>query len=98
MNQIKCIVLDIDFTLTKSDGSISDYTKNIIKKAKEKGIYVILCSGRPNIYTVEKSKISNASPIVISDNGEMLFVDPFFVDFDEHKKRFTSGERTHFEE
>ena len=31
MNKIKCIVLDIDFTLTKSDGSISDYTKSIIK-------------------------------------------------------------------
>ncbi len=73
MNQIKCIVLDIDFTLTKSDGSISDYTKSIIKKAKKKGIYVILCSGRPNIYTVEKSKISNASPIVISDNGATIY-------------------------
>ncbi len=73
MNKIKCILLDIDFTLTKSDNTISEYTKNVIEKAKKKGIYVILCSGRPNIYTVEKSKLSNTSPIVISDNGAIIY-------------------------
>ena len=36
--------------------------------------------------------------LIISEDGEMLFVDPFFVDFDEHVNRFASGERSHFEE
>ncbi|MEE3343447.1 MAG: HAD family hydrolase [Bacilli bacterium] len=73
MNNIKCIILDIDYTLTKSDNSISDYTISIIKELTKRGIYVIICTGRPNIYAVEKSKISNASPIVISDNGALIY-------------------------
>ncbi len=73
MNNIKCIILDIDFTLTKSDGTVSNYTKEIIKKAIDKNIYVIICSGRPNTYAIEKSKMSNASPIVISDNGAIIY-------------------------
>ena len=73
MNNIKCILLDIDYTLTKNDGSVTDYTKEIIKKTREKGIYVILCTGRPNIYAIQKSKDSNASPIVIADNGAIIY-------------------------
>lgn len=73
MDNIKCIILDIDYTLTKNDGTVSDYTKEILNKSKEKGIYVILCTGRPNIYAIEKSKDSNASPIVIADNGAIIY-------------------------
>lgn len=35
MNNIKCILLDIDYTLTKNDGTISNYTKEVIKRVKE---------------------------------------------------------------
>ncbi len=35
--------------------------------------------------------------LIVSKDGEMLFADPFFVDFDEHLQKFISGERTHFE-
>lgn len=35
--------------------------------------------------------------VIISEDGGMLYVDPFFVDFDEHKKRFIIGERTVWE-
>lgn len=73
MNNIKCILLDIDYTLTKNDGSLTDYTKEIIKKAKEQGIYVILCTGRSNIHAIQRSKDSNASPIVIADNGAIIY-------------------------
>ncbi len=73
MNNIKCIILDIDNTLTKNDGSISNYTKEIITKAKEKGINIILCTGRPNIYAIEKSKEGNTSSIVIADNGALIY-------------------------
>lgn len=34
--------------------------------------------------------------IIISENGDILYADPFFVEFDEHKKRFIQGERTKF--
>ena len=35
--------------------------------------------------------------IIISESGEMLFVDPFFVDYKEHITRFKNGERSVFE-
>ena len=73
MNNIKCILLDIDYTLTKNDGTISNYTKEVIKRVTEIGIYVILVTGRPNIYAIQKSKESNTNPIVIADNGALIY-------------------------
>ena len=32
--------------------------------------------------------------VIISDNGEFLLVDPFFVDYEEHLKQFKNGKRT----
>lgn len=34
--------------------------------------------------------------LIISDNFEMLFVDPFYIGIEEHIKRFANGERTKF--
>lgn len=73
-NTIKLIILDIDNTLTTSNREITDYTKEIIGMAVEKGIYVVLCSGRTNQYTIEKSKLANASSIVISDNDRFAYL------------------------
>ena len=41
------IALDLDDTLLKDDLSISDYSVDIINKAADKGIYIVICSGRP---------------------------------------------------
>ena len=43
----KLIALDMDGTLLKEDKTISEKTKEAIKKAKEKGVKVVLASGRP---------------------------------------------------
>lgn len=73
---------------------------------KEQAVKILYC----NLECIEEIEIPEINAmyfrdrnrgggaLIISDNGEMLFVDPFFVDFDEHKNRFASGERTHFEE
>ncbi len=42
----KLLALDIDGTLLNSEGIITDKTKEYIKKASEKGVKVIICSGR----------------------------------------------------
>lgn len=73
LNDIKIIFLDIDGTLTNSKKEISNYTKEIITKTKEMGIYVVLCTGRTNSYTIEKSKLTNSSNIVISNNGALIY-------------------------
>lgn len=70
---IKCVFLDIDNTLTNDDGRITQHTSKTLKKLKSKGIYVVLCTGRTNQYAIQKSKECNGSPIVISDNGNLIY-------------------------
>jgi len=71
-NNIKIIFCDIDNTLTDFNGNIlkktSDYFKQINLKYK-----IILVTGRTNIYAIKKSIEANASNIVISDNGAIVY-------------------------
>ena len=50
---IKAIFIDIDGTLRDSNRNLSERTLETIKEVSEKGILVILCSGRPRKYTEE---------------------------------------------
>ena len=43
----KLIALDMDGTLLRKDKTISDRTKRAIKSAREKGVTVVLATGRP---------------------------------------------------
>ena len=65
----KAIFIDIDGTLRNDDREITYKTKEAIKNVREKGILVILCSGRPIITTKEISKESCASNYIITSNG-----------------------------
>lgn len=47
MTNIKLIALDMDGTVLNDDGIVSDYTKNVLKKALEQDIHVVLTTGRP---------------------------------------------------
>ncbi len=44
--KVHILALDLDDTLLKHNLTISDYTVSILQKAVQKGIYVMLCSGR----------------------------------------------------
>ena len=46
MNSVKLIALDIDGTLYNKDGVITSYNKEMIRKAVENGITVIISTGR----------------------------------------------------
>ena len=65
----KAIFIDIDGTLRNDDREITYKTKETIKNVREKGILVILCSGRPIITTLKISKESCASNYIITSNG-----------------------------
>ena len=73
MNKLKCIILDIDGTLTDSRGKISTFTKNVIKEVMKNDIMVILASGRSVLHTVETSKECCASKMIIADNGATIY-------------------------
>ena len=74
-------------------------------KMKERAIGILLCAD----CKIEEKEVSGINAmyyrntdrgggaIIVSEQGEMLFVDPFFVDYDEHVKKFMNGERSVFE-
>ena len=69
----KAIFIDIDGTLRNSNKQITQRTINAIKSVMEKGILVILCSGRPKKYTETVSREVGASSYVITSNGGVVY-------------------------
>ena len=69
----KIIFIDIDGTLRNDKKEITEKTKEAIQKAIEKGIYVVICSGRPTKYVEEVSKETLASNYVIGCNGGEIY-------------------------
>ncbi len=71
----KLIAVDMDGTLLKEDKTISDRTKRAIFKAKQKGVKVVLASGRPleglTNYLEELDLISEED-YVLSFNGSIV--------------------------
>lgn len=65
---IRCIITDIDQTLTNKDMKLTARTIEAVRNAKEHGIDIILCSGRP--YNGMKTYIE-----------ELNLWDTFFVGF-----------------
>eukprot|EP01136_Pigoraptor_vietnamica_P023671 Opistho-1_new@76018 len=72
----KMLVLDIDDTLLNDDHQISEKNKEMILKAQEKGVYVVLASGRPTPamthYAKDLSLHTFGSYIVAYNGGEIV--------------------------
>lgn len=69
----KAVFIDIDGTLRDNNRNISSKTIEIISKVTQKGILVILCSGRPRKYTEDISKECNASKYIITSGGANIY-------------------------
>ncbi|MBU9713116.1 Cof-type HAD-IIB family hydrolase [Evansella tamaricis] len=72
----KMIVLDMDDTLLLSNNTIGSHTKNALLKAQEKGVKVVLASGRPPAgmkkYAQELQLKKNGS-FILAFNGAEIF-------------------------
>jgi hypothetical protein len=69
----KMLVVDMDDTLLKDDHTISDENKEMLFKAQEKGVHVILASGRPTpamVAYAKELKLDNS--YMISYNGAVI--------------------------
>jgi hypothetical protein len=73
LKDIKVIFVDIDKTLTDNNRQVPAKNSEVIKKAVQQGIMVVLCSGRDFSYTEEKSKEANASNYIIASNGAQIY-------------------------
>ena len=74
-------------------------------KMKEKAQEILLC-GPEKLEEQEiaeldamyyRNKDRGGGALVVDSSGGVLFVDPFFVEFEDHMKRFAAGERSVFE-
>ncbi|NIJ44614.1 hypothetical protein FHR24_001053 [Wenyingzhuangia heitensis] len=71
----KMIVLDMDDTLLTDDHTISIRNKKAIKAAQEKGVYVVLASGRPTPAMTNFAKeleLDKYNSYIISFNGGQI--------------------------
>lgn len=75
----KAIFIDIDGTLRNNNKNISKRTISAIKNVIKKGIFVVLCSGRPRKYTEDISRKCCASKYIITSNGGNIY------DYEENK-------------
>lgn len=69
----EAIFIDIDGTLRDNNKNISMRTKKAIKNIIEKGIHVVLSSGRPIKYTEKISKECDASKYIIASDGGIIY-------------------------
>ncbi len=67
MNYI--IAIDSDGTLRRTDGEISECTKEAIAKQIKKKNIVVICTARPRYHTLKISNEAGASNYLISSNG-----------------------------
>ena len=71
----KLIALDMDGTLLTSEKKISEKTKSALKKAEEKGVKVVLASGRPLsgiTRYLEELDLFRGDDYVLSFNGGIV--------------------------
>lgn len=73
MNKYDIVFVDIDDTLNKSNGTVSEYTKDVMKRLKDKGIKVVVNTGRSAHYAIVKSQEANLSEYIISSNGSEVY-------------------------
>ena len=69
----KILVLDLDGTLTNKKKEITSKTKEMLKLAMQKGVIVVLASGRPTYGIVplaEEIELAKFGGYILSFNGD----------------------------
>lgn len=69
----KLVAIDLDGTLLNNNGEISEENFNEIKKALEKGIYIVLSSGRVSSSVKGFSDVLGIDDYLISSNGALVY-------------------------
>lgn len=72
---IKLIAIDMDRTLLNSDHKISPFTKETLQKVHQRGVKIVLCTGRPLAGVtdhLEELGLSGRDEFVITHNGALI--------------------------
>ena len=68
----KLIAIDIDGTLLNSNSELTERTIDVLKRASEKGIYIVLTSGRMTSVVNDFCKKIGADKYLIAENGASI--------------------------
>lgn len=71
--KIKLVALDIDGTILNSRGKLSSHTRNVVKKVRERGIYVVLATGRRLKRTIPLLQVLDLQLPLVVHNGAVIF-------------------------
>ncbi|SHE63910.1 MULTISPECIES: Cof-type HAD-IIB family hydrolase [Caloramator] len=86
----KLIAMDMDGTLLNSQKQVTEYTKDVLRRASEKGIKLVICTGR--IFTSAKSYariIGTKAPIIASNGAYIREKDRNEVIYEKYIKKET---------
>lgn len=92
MNKIKLIALDMDGTLLHDNGEVSNYTKQVIQRALQQDVKVVLSTGRPLPMCSSYAEQLQLTSYIITSNGaevwtrenellERHIMDPGLIEF-----------------
>lgn len=70
---IKLIAIDMDGTLLNDDQLISDENRNAIREAEDKGVYVVISTGRTLMTCRELAESLKLSSFLITANGSEIW-------------------------
>ncbi|WP_202078328.1 HAD family hydrolase [Caldalkalibacillus salinus] len=73
MTDIKLVAIDVDGTLLTDEHELTEHTKNTILKLKDKGIQVILASGRGPTSCIPFVNQLNLTEPLITHNGAVIY-------------------------
>ena len=74
----RLICLDLDHTLLRNDGTISDFSRTILEKAARNHIHVVIASGRPfQALPPEVLSLSGLQYIITSNGAVLQKLHPF---------------------
>ncbi|WP_082232309.1 Cof-type HAD-IIB family hydrolase [Halobacillus massiliensis] len=76
-SEIKLIALDMDGTLLNSDDIVSEATKEAIQKAKDRGIHVVISTGRSLDRCREIAESLGRSSYIVTINGGEIYNEKF---------------------
>jgi len=68
----KLVAIDMDGTLLNSEGKISNRTRQAINEASNKGVYIVLATGRILKSALNYSSKLNLNKPIISSNGALI--------------------------
>lgn len=70
---VKMLATDLDGTLLRTDGTVSDRTRTALRRAADEGLVVAFATGRPPRWLYEVANATGHTGVAVAANGAVLF-------------------------